>query len=141
MLQFKKISIVFLLLACVSINIQATEHEQFSNLVSKLISVSQNVKECKYDNNQKLVYYQTYDHKERKVRCLWFPQNENNQISIDETVWMSLKDTDYIMIGYGLTPSNPLSYYFIPLKKMSKTIKLNKFGKYKLSNPIINNKF
>ena len=141
MLHFNKITIALLLLACCSISIQATEHEQFSNLVNKLLSISQNVKECKYDNHQKVIYYQSYDNKERKVRCLWYPQNENNQIIIDESIWMTLQDADYIMIGYGLTPFNPGGYYFVPQKKMSKKINLNKVEKYKLSYPIVFNKF
>ena len=119
----------------------ASENETFSKQVCGIISASQNVKECHYDENQKCLLYQTYDKKEKKVQCLWFPQNESKQIIIDETIWVSLKDVDYVMIGYGLTSSNPQTYYWIPKQKLSKKVNLNKLEKYRLSFPIIYNRF
>lgn len=119
----------------------ASEYEKFSKQVCGIISVSQNVKECHYDENQKCLFYQTIDKKEKKVQCLWYPQAENHKIEISEDTWSSLGDVDYIMIGYGLTPSNPQSYYFMPKQKLRKKVDLNKLEKYRLSYPIINNNF
>ena len=119
----------------------ASEYEKFSKQVCGIISVSQNVKECHYDENQKCLFYQTIDKKEKKVQCLWYPQAENHKIEISEDTWSSLGDVDYIMIGYGLTPSNPQVYFLVPKQKLGKKVNLNKLEKYRLSFPIINHRF
>ena len=79
--------------------------------------------------------------KEKKVQCLWYPQTENHNIVINEATWSLLGEVDYIMIGYGLTPSNPQAYYLIPKQKLSKKLGLNRLEKYLLNFPIVNNKF
>ena len=119
----------------------ASENETFSKQVCGIISASQNVKECHYDENQKCLLYQTFDKKEKKVQCLWFSQVENHKIEICEDTWCSLGDVDYIMVGYGLTSSNPHAYYLIPKQKLRKKVDLNKLEKYRLSFPIVNNRF
>ena len=134
--------LLFTLLTFAMVNqLCASEPDKFSKLVCGIISASPNVKECHYDEKQDCLCYQTIDKKEKKVQCLWFPQNESKQIIIDETIWVSLKDVDYVMIGYGLTSSNPQTYYWIPKQKLSKKLNLNKLEKYRLSFPIVNNRF
>ena len=119
----------------------ASENETFSKQVCGIISASQNVKECHYDENQKYLLYQTLDKNEKKVHCLWYPQTENHNIVINEATWSSLNKVDFIMIGYGLSPSNPQAYYLIPKKKLGRKMNLNKLEKYRLSFPIVNHKF
>ena len=136
-----KILLFCLLTFAIVGRILASEHEKFSKQVCGIISASQNVKVCHYDENQKCLLYQTFDKKEKKVQCLWYPQAENHKIEISEDTWSSLGDVDYIMIGYGLTSSNPQIYYLIPKRKLSKKVDLNKLVKYRLSYPIINNNF
>ena len=134
--------LLFALLAFAMVSqLCASENEIFSRFVSGIISASQNVKECHYDENQKCLSYQTYDKKEKKVHCLWYPQTEHHKIEISEDTWSSLGKVDYIMIGYGLTPSNPQAYYLIPKQKLGKKMNLNKLEKYRLSFPIVNHKF
>ena len=79
--------------------------------------------------------------KRKIVQCLWYPQTENHRIVISEDTWSSLSKVDYIMIGYGLTSSNPQTYYWIPKQKLSKKVNLNKLEKYRLSFPIVSNRF
>ena len=136
-----KILLFYLLTFVIVGQVCASDHEKFSKQVCGIISVSQNVKECHYVEQQKYILYQTIDKKEKKVQCLWFPQTENHKFEINEDAWSSLSDVDYIMIGYGLTPSNPMCYYWIPKQKLIKKLNLNKLEKYRLSYPIINNKF
>ena len=134
--------LLFTLLAFAMVSqLCASENETFSKQVCGIISASQNVKECHYDENQKCLLYQTYDKKEKKVQCLWYPQTENHNIVINEDTWSLLGEVDYIMIGYGLTPSNPQVYYLIPKQKFGKKMNLNKLEKYRLSFPIVNNKY
>ena len=136
-----KILLFYLLTFAIVGKICASEHEKFSNLVCGIISASQNVKECHYNENQKCLLYQTFDKKEKKVKCLWYPQAENHKIEISEDTRSSLGDVDYIMIGYGLTPSNPQAYYLIPKQKLGKKVNLNKLEQYRLEFPIVYNKF
>ena len=134
--------LLFALLAFTMVSqLFASENETFSKLVCGIISVSQNVKECHYDENQKYLLYQTFDKKEKKVQCLWYPQTEHHKIEISEETWSSLGKVDYIMIGYGLSPSNPQAYYLIAKQKLGKKVNLNKLEKYRLSFPIVNHKF
>ena len=134
--------LLFTLLAFAMVSqLFASENETFSKQVCGIISASQNVKECHYDENQKYLLYQTYDKKEKKVHCLWYPQTEHHKIEISEETWSSLDKVDYIMIGYGLTPSNPQFYFLIPKKKLGRKMNLNKLEKYRLSFPIVNHKF
>ena len=119
----------------------ASEHEKFSKQVCGIISASQNVKVCHYDENQKCLLYQTFDKKEKKVQCLWFPQTKNHKFEISEDTWSSLGNVDYIMIGYGLPSSNPQVYYLVPKQKLRKKVYLNKLENFRLSFPIINHKF
>ena len=134
--------LLFYLLTCAIVGqVCASEHDKFSKQVCGIISASQNVKECHYNENQKCLLYQTFDKKEKKVQCLWYPQAENHKIEISEDTWSSLSDVDYIMIGYGLTPSNPQFYFLIPKHKLGKKVNLNKLEKYRLSFPIINHRF
>ena len=136
-----KILLIALLTFAMVSQLCASEHETFSKQVCGIISASQNVKECHYDENQKYLLYQTFDKKEKKVQCLWYPQTENHNIVINEATWSSLNKVDFIMIGYGLTPSNPQAYYLIPKQKLGKKMNLNKLEKYRLNFPIVNNKF
>lgn len=134
--------LLFALLAFAMVSqLFASEHETFSKQVCGIISASQNVKECHYDENQKYLLYQTLDKKEKKIQCLWYPQTENHKMEISEDTWSLLGKVDYIMIGYGLTPSNPQAYYLIPKQKLSKKLGLNRLEKYRLNFPIVNNKF
>lgn len=61
--------------------------------------------------------------------CLWYPKNEEKQITIEKTEWEKIHRVDFIMIGYGQTPTNPESYYIIPSKKIKKEFQLKKMGK------------
>ena len=116
-----KLKILFFFILFLHVTqIKATVHEDFSKFVSDIIATSRNVKEANYDNQNQTVAYQTYKGKENTIICLWYPKNEEKQISIDQTDWEKIHRVDYIMIGYGQSPTNPESYYFIPIKRLRK---------------------
>lgn len=136
-----KLILFYLLPFILAGQVYASDHDKFSKFVCRIISVSQNVKECHYIEQQKYILYQTIDKKEKKVQCLWYPQKEDQSIVISDDIWSSLSEVDYIMIGYGLSPSNPQAYYLIPKQKLGKKVNLYKLEKYRLTFPIISNKF
>ena len=138
-LGLKSLFFIFLLLHITQI--KATVHEDFSKLVCDILATCRNVKEANYDNHSQSRIYQTFKGKGNTIICLWYPNNEEKKITIDKSDWEKIHLVNYIMIGYGQTPTNPKSYYFILTKKIIKEIHLKKIEKYYLSFPIINHEF
>ena len=119
----------------------AEENEKFSRMMCNIVSSCQTVKECSYNKEKEILFFQTRDGKEKKVLCLWFDQNEKNQVVIDATDIALKGSVDYVLIGYAQSPTNPRLYYYIPSRKITKNLKLHKMDKYLLSWPIAGNKF
>lgn len=119
----------------------AEENEKFSQFMCKIISASQTVKDCTYNKEKEIVNFQTREGLETKVLCLWFDQNEKNQIMIDDADMTLKPNSDYVLIGYGQNSTNSRLYYYIPTKTIKKKMNLTKMKKYLLSWPIALHKF
>ena len=122
-------------------NLHAEKNEKFSLMMTKIISNSNFAKQCNYNKDKEVLVLKTRDNKEKKILCLWFFQNEKNQIVIDKADMDLKADTDYVLIGYGQNLSCPRLYYYIPSPKVKKIMNLKKMEKYLLSFPIYRNKF
>ena len=55
-----KFLLFYLLTFAIVGKVRASDHEKFSKQVCGIISASQNVKECHYDEKQKYLLYQTF---------------------------------------------------------------------------------
>lgn len=76
-----KVKILFLfILFSHAIHLKATVHEEFSKFVCDIIVTSRYVKESNYDYHNQIVVYQTFNNKENKILCLWYPKNEEKQM-------------------------------------------------------------
>lgn len=137
----KKLLLLFMMLMTLPVWGNANENEKFSQFMCGLIPQSLNVRECTYNNEDGILILKTYNGKEKKVLCLWFEQNEKNQITIDAQDLAVKSEVDYVLMGYGQCSTNPKYYYYIPSQKVTKNMRLDKKEKYLLPWPIINNRF
>ena len=119
----------------------AIHNEKFSQFMCKFISNCKTIEECTYNIEEEILVYQTREGKVKKVLCLWYEQNDNNKVIISDADWAIKDKVDYVIIGYGQYSTNPRLYYYIPIKKFTRKIQLNKMNKYLLSYPLYNNKF
>ena len=138
--MLKKI-VILIIAVLLPLNMNGEEHEMFSQMMCEIISQSSTVKECTYDRETASLIIHAQNGKDKKVLCLWFAQNENNEITINSKRLLLKHGIDYVLVGYGQSPSNPKLYYYIPIKKVCQMIKLNRMEKYMLSWPIVENKF
>lgn len=121
---------------------EASANERFTRYIGGLIGDSRNVEICQYNEIRNWLEYRTYSGKERTVSCWWHPEiKEDDCIIIESSVLNRLKQTDYVMLGYGQSANNPMYFYFIPSKILSDEMNLKRMKKYLLSHPIINNSF
>lgn len=84
----KKLLLLFMMLMTLPVWGNANENEKFSQFMCGLIPQSLNVRECTYNNEDGILILQTYNGEEKKVLCLWFEQNEKNQITSMLRIWL-----------------------------------------------------
>ena len=109
----------------------AEDNETFANMACKLISYNHSALRCELQQKRILVI-QTTDGKELKLLCIWFPQTREEEHQLDDVSVSLRQKVDKVLIGYGQSARNPMFYYYLPVKKVLKKVRMDKLGKYRI---------
>ena len=126
-----KIQLLLLFIFLFSSSLSAEDNEKFANMARELISYNHSILHCELQQKRILVI-QTTDGKELKLLCIWFPQTREGEYGLDDVAVFLRKEVDNVLIGYGQTARNPMFYYYLPVKKISKRMKIEMWEKYRI---------
>ncbi len=130
-------SLLFLL-SSLSLHATSTEELKF---ISGIINSSCNVVESNYNVDSGVITYKTRNGKKRTCIYVWNERNKEGKITISKETLQQAKQVDYIIIGYGQSSLNPAHYYYMPSKRLKKSLYIKKIERYLLNRPLVNNRF
>lgn len=130
-----KIQLAILLLFSFSTFLWAQENGNFTDMACKFITHNRCVIHCE-QQPENLLFLETVDGKNLSILCLWFPQTETGEYRLEEICFSLASKMDYVLIGYGQIPKNPMYCYWLSAKKASKKLKIEKLEKYRLPLPL-----
>lgn len=129
--MLSKIRFFFLFSFLFATSLLAEDNEIFAGLACRLVSHNRSVLHCELQQKRILVI-KTVDAKELKLLCVWFPEMPEEEYRLDDVVISLGKETDCLLIGYGQTAGNPMFYYCLPMNKVSKKMKMERWEKYRI---------
>ena len=72
------------------------------------------------------------------LMCTWYPFTESGayKFSRKELIDRRRKKVDFVLIGYGQKPNNPMLYYLVPVSKVKRKMSENALRKYQVGIPV-----
>lgn len=126
-----KIQLIIFFLLFSSLSLLANDNEKFAGMACTLISKNRSVLHSERRQKQ-MFLVQNVDGKELNLLCVWFPQTREDEHILDKESVSLLKESDKVLIGYGQTAGNPMFYYYLPVKQVSKKMRIERWEKYRL---------
>lgn len=126
-----KIKLFVLSIFLFSSSLSAEDNETFAHMACGLITNNRFVLHCELQQG-KILFIQTTDGKELRILCVWFPQTRECESRLDDAAISLGKKVDNVLIGYGQTARNPMFYYYLPEKKISKKMKVGMWEEYRI---------
>lgn len=127
----RKILLVFCMLFS-SVSLWADDNEKFTSMAVKFISENRSIEVCELSTNN-VISIKTKKGKTEKVLCIWLPYADKNVCYLNAEDAKKVNNVDFLLLGYGQSPTNSTFRYWIPASKVTKKLKIEKLDKYKMS--------
>ena len=139
MSKYFKLSIFlcFLLPTISLAQVKNANNNTFASFICKFIN-ERGLVECRMVNEGNFLTLMNRADKLVNVMCTWYPfaESDGYKFSRKELIDRRRKKVDFVLIGYGQRPNNPMLYYLVPVPKVKRKMSENTLKKYQVGIPV-----
>ena len=112
--------------------VKDTNNNTFASFICKFINERGLIK-CRTVSEGNFLTLVNRADKPVNVMCTWYPFTESGayKFSRKELIDRRRKKVDFVLIGYGQKPNNPMLYYLVPVSKVKRKMSENALRKCK----------
>lgn len=117
--------------------VKDTNNNTFASFICKFINERGLIK-CRTVSEGNFLTLVNRADKPVNVMCTWYPFTESGayKFSRKELIDRRRKKVDFVLIGYGQKPNNPMLYYLVPISKVKRKMSENALRKYQVGIPV-----